>query len=95
MIFSTISDVTKCFSVTEKLKRSMSRKKCDLQFLEKLVPAIGWLRRYTASDLPGDIIAGINIGALHIPLGMACALLTGLPAVNGIYMGFFPVSSRQ
>ncbi|KAK2579316.1 hypothetical protein KPH14_008268 [Odynerus spinipes] len=56
------------------------------------IPAITWLRRYTwKEDFIRDIISGLTVAIMHIPQGMAYALLGNLPPVVGIYMAFFPV----
>ncbi|XP_061941531.1 solute carrier family 26 member 6 isoform X2 [Apis cerana] len=38
-----------------------------------------------------DIISGLTVAIMHIPQGMAYALLGNVPPVVGIYMAFFPV----
>lgn len=70
--------------------------------LERLLPAAGWLKRYTRRDLSGDIGAGLIIAVMLIPQGMAYALLAGLPPVVGLYAATIPLlvyalfgSSRQ
>lgn len=61
-------------------------------YVISVVPAITWLGSYNWSEniLP-DIISGLTVGIMHIPQGMAYALLGNLPPVAGIYMAFFPV----
>jgi SulP family sulfate permease len=39
--------------------------------------------------LKGDIVAGITVGAMVIPQGLAYAALAGLPPVIGLYTSFF------
>ncbi|XP_012226376.2 prestin isoform X1 [Linepithema humile] len=60
--------------------------------LVSTVPAVKWLSRYNWKEniLP-DIISGLTVAIMHIPQGMAYALLGNLPPVVGIYMAFFPV----
>ena len=38
-----------------------------------------------------DIIAGLTVGAITIPQGMAFALLGGLPPIYGLYGSLFPL----
>uniref|UniRef100_H2ZI98 STAS domain-containing protein n=1 Tax=Ciona savignyi TaxID=51511 RepID=H2ZI98_CIOSA len=56
------------------------------------VPITRWLPRYKIKkNLFGDIAGGITVGIVHLPQGMAYALLASLPAVTGLYVSFFPV----
>ncbi|EZA51917.1 Prestin [Ooceraea biroi] len=56
------------------------------------VPPIKWLSKYNwRENIVPDIIAGLTVAIMHIPQGMAYALLGDLPPVVGIYMAFFPV----
>ncbi|XP_032674737.1 solute carrier family 26 member 10 isoform X2 [Odontomachus brunneus] len=68
--------------------RSKSWRSCVMS----IMPAITWLGSYNWNEniLP-DIISGLTVGIMHIPQGMAYALLGNLPPVVGIYMAFFPV----
>uniref|UniRef100_A0A914QAL3 STAS domain-containing protein n=1 Tax=Panagrolaimus davidi TaxID=227884 RepID=A0A914QAL3_9BILA len=53
-------------------------------------PILQWLPKYSIRDnLFGDIIAGITVGVLHVPQGIAYALLAGIKPINGLYMSFF------
>eukprot|EP01113_Clastostelium_recurvatum_P043731 TRINITY_DN727_c0_g1_i5.p1 TRINITY_DN727_c0_g1~~TRINITY_DN727_c0_g1_i5.p1 ORF type:complete len:852 (+),score=132.45 TRINITY_DN727_c0_g1_i5:92-2647(+) len=40
--------------------------------------------------LKGDIIAGITVGVMMVPQGLAYALLAGLPPIYGLYAGLLP-----
>ncbi|XP_059150596.1 prestin-like [Physella acuta] len=80
----------------EKLKTSLNCCKCTRrscgQYLKRLFPFTTILNGYSALyDLPCDVIAGLTVGIMHIPQGMAYALLTTLPPVYGLYTSFFPV----
>ncbi|XP_037796739.1 solute carrier family 26 member 6-like [Penaeus monodon] len=56
------------------------------------LPILSWLPRYNfRTDFVGDVISGTTVAIMHIPQGMAYALLGGLPPVVGLYMAFFPV----
>ncbi|XP_076117313.1 prestin-like [Mytilus galloprovincialis] len=53
-------------------------------------PFINVIRRYKIlQDLPSDIIAGLTVGIMQIPQGMAYALLASLPPICGLYTSFF------
>ncbi|XP_074100909.1 LOW QUALITY PROTEIN: prestin [Cotesia typhae] len=60
--------------------------------LKKSLPILDWLPNYQwRNDLLGDIAAGITVAVMHIPQGMAYAMLGNVPPVVGMYMAFFPV----
>ncbi|XP_030746136.1 prestin-like [Sitophilus oryzae] len=55
-------------------------------------PILDWLGKYNwKKDLFYDIISGITVAIMHIPQGMAYAMLGNVAPVVGIYMAFFPV----
>uniref|UniRef100_A0A8C1GWI5 Solute carrier family 26 member 10-like n=1 Tax=Cyprinus carpio TaxID=7962 RepID=A0A8C1GWI5_CYPCA len=63
-----------------------------LHLLKKRLPVCSWLPKYKLKKwLLGDIIAGLTVGIVHIPQGMAFALLTSVAPVYGLYTSFFPV----
>lgn len=49
------------------------------------------LRGYRRAWLRDDLVAGVTVAALVIPLGLAFAQLAGLPAVYGLYTSVLPV----
>lgn len=56
------------------------------------IPSISWLKDYRWKEsIMSDIISGLTVAIMHIPQGMAYALLGNVPPVVGIYMAFFPV----
>lgn len=63
-----------------------------VHFLQNLIPIVQWLPHYKwRHDFIGDLIAGITVAVMHIPQGMAYALLGTVPPIVGIYMAFFPI----
>ncbi|XP_050594696.1 prestin-like isoform X2 [Bombus affinis] len=71
---------------------------CDLKHrnwrscFTSAIPSIHWLRHYNWKEsIMPDIISGLTVAIMHIPQGMAYALLGNVPPVVGIYMAFFPV----
>ena len=49
--------------------------------IKKLIPILEWLPNYTTSRFRGDFIAGITVGIILIPQGIAYALIAGLPPI--------------
>ena len=54
------------------------------------LPVIQWISSYKKSYLKGDLSAGITVGVMLIPQGMAYALIAGLPPVYGLYASIVP-----
>ena len=59
--------------------------------LTKFLPILEWLPQYKKSDLPGDLSAGLTVGIMLIPQGMAYAMLAGLEPVHGLYAVTIPL----
>jgi sodium-independent sulfate anion transporter 11 len=57
-------------------------------YLESLFPFLAWVGHYNPQWAAGDIIAGITIGAVVVPQGMAYALLANLEPQFGLYSSF-------
>jgi MFS superfamily sulfate permease-like transporter len=68
----------------------------------KLLPGLWTLRHDRRVDLIPDIIAGLSVAAVALPVGIAHAEIPRVPAVIGLYAAIFPMfayavfgSSRQ
>jgi len=59
--------------------------------LKKFLPILQWLPEYSKGNLHGDISAGLTVGVMLIPQGMAYALLAGLPPIYGLYASTIPL----
>uniref|UniRef100_A0A8D3CU77 Solute carrier family 26 member 6, like 1 n=1 Tax=Scophthalmus maximus TaxID=52904 RepID=A0A8D3CU77_SCOMX len=79
-------------SLTESFKDSL---RCTVPKLKRSVmnslPVLYWLPKYSIWDygMP-DLISGISVGIMHLPQGMAYALLASLPPVFGLYSSLYP-----
>ena len=49
------------------------------------------LHNYHLKDLPKDILTGIMIAAVSIPISMGYAEVSGIPAIYGLYGSVFPI----
>lgn len=62
-----------------------------MQFAKKFLPVLSWFPHYKRSDLKGDISAGLTVGVMLIPQGMAYAMIAGLPPIYGLYASTVPL----
>ncbi|KAK8049647.1 sulfate permease [Apiospora phragmitis] len=60
------------------------------QYLLGKFPIVQWLPRYHPSWLVQDFTAGLTIGVLLIPQGLAYAKIATIPIENGLYSGWIP-----
>ncbi|XP_067661414.1 prestin-like [Haliotis asinina] len=80
-------------TVRERLK-NWTAKKCTSRSFKKSVtrnlPFIKMFKNYKLKeDLPSDIVAGITVGIMMIPQGMAFGKLSTLTPVVGLYISLF------
>ncbi|CAK4034108.1 sulfate permease [Lecanosticta acicola] len=61
------------------------------RYLRNLFPFTKWILRYNTQWLVGDLIAGVTVGAVVVPQGMAYAKLAELPVEYGLYSSFMGV----
>lgn len=74
------------------LKYYKPNKNCMKGFLFDRIPFIKWIRKYSIKEnLVKDIIAGLTIGVIQIPQGMAYSLMAGLPPIIGLYVSLWSV----
>lgn len=49
-----------------------------------------WLPGYGTEEMRGDLAAGLTIGGMLVPQGMAYAKLAGMPPIHGLYAALLP-----
>src|SRR6187402_503456 len=59
--------------------------------LLRWLPGLQILRRYEAAWLPQDIIAGLVLTTMLVPVGIAYAVASGVPGIYGLYATIFPL----
>jgi SulP family sulfate permease len=59
--------------------------------LRKLFPMLNWLSAYNMNWFKGDLTAGVTVGVMLIPQGMAYAMVAGLPPEYGLYASLIPL----
>ena len=58
--------------------------------IKKFIPILEWLPKYNSSLFKDDLAAGITVGIILIPQGIAYALIAGLPPIYGLYCALVP-----
>ena len=58
---------------------------------DQIFPIAQWLPNYSSRDFRADFIAGLTVGVMLVPQGMAYGLLAGLPPIYGLYSGILPL----
>lgn len=92
--FILINEQPNSSSTVEKLKsciptlKQKIRSKCTKKTLYKKLPVLGWLPKYEKSWAIGDLVAGVTVGLMVIPQGLAYSGIAGLPTQYGLYGSF-------
>ncbi len=58
--------------------------------LKSFIPILDWLPNYDKRWLKGDISAGLTVGVMLVPQGIAYAMIAGLPPIYGLYTALIP-----
>lgn len=58
---------------------------------KRVFPILDWLPNYKKEWLSGDVIAGLTVGVMLIPQGMAYAMIAGVPPIYGLYASTLPL----
>src|SRR6187455_3584354 len=59
--------------------------------LLRWLPGLQILRRYEAAWLSQDIVAGLVLTTMLVPVGIAYAVASGVPGIYGLYATIFPL----
>lgn len=62
-----------------------------MSILARLFPLFGSLQGHTSEEYKQDLVAGITVGIMLVPQGMAYAFLAGMPPIYGLYSGLIPL----
>ena len=60
------------------------------QKIETWIPGLRVLRTYRREWFRSDLVAGLSVAAVALPIGIAYAQLAGFPPVVGIYSAILP-----
>lgn len=63
-------------------------KKGAVGYIKRTLMFTSWVSRYNFRWLAGDAVAGLTVGFVVVPQGMAYALLAGLAPEYGLYTSF-------
>jgi high affinity sulfate transporter 1 len=55
------------------------------------MPGLQTLRHYEAAWLPHDLMAGLVLTTMLVPVGIAYAVASGVPGINGLYATIIPL----
>src|SRR5262252_4263678 len=55
------------------------------------LPGLGVLRKYEATWLPDDLLAGLVLTTMLVPVGVAYAEASGVPGIYGLYATIIPL----
>ena len=62
----------------------LNRQKISRQ-VGRYVPIVGWVKTYQRAGLRDDLVSGVVVGAVMIPVAMAYAQMAGVPPQAGLY----------
>lgn len=59
--------------------------------MRRFLPFLDWLPSYRKRWFAKDMVAGLTVGILLVPQGMAYAMIAGMPPVYGLYAALLPI----
>lgn len=69
----------------------MTRVKADVRGWARWLPGLETLRRYELAWLPHDLMAGLVLTTMLVPVGIAYAVASGVPGIYGLYATIVPL----
>ena len=63
----------------------------DMNGWMRWLPGLQMLRRYEAAWLPHDLMAGLVLTTMLVPVGIAYAVASGVPGIYGLYATIVPL----
>src|SRR3954468_16076866 len=66
-------------------------READPEGIGRWLPGLTILRHYNRAWLARDLVAGLVLTAILVPVGMGYAQAAGLPAINGLYATIIPL----
>ena len=60
------------------------------EYLAEKLPVVQWLPHYDYHWIVHDVLAGITVGVMLIPQGLAYAKIATIPIEHGLYASWFP-----
>jgi high affinity sulfate transporter 1 len=82
---------TSPISATEPGRIKQLKKLSDQKGVMKWLPGLYTLRHYQPAWLKSDLVAGLVLTAVLVPVGMGYAEAAGLPAIYGLYATIIPL----
>ena len=77
--------------VTRIIKQSSTNLAATRDRLLTIGPGLAGLLGYQRTNLPHDVVAGLAVAAVTVPVGIANAQLAGLPPATGLYASILPL----
>ena len=71
-------------------ERIRCRQRCK-EWLMRWIPGLRALREYRREWLGSDVVAGLSVAAVAVPIGIAYAQLAGFRPETGLYSAIFPL----
>src|SRR4051794_14597124 len=86
-----MNDTSTSSSAPEASQVALPRRGREQHGWMRWLPGLGTLRRYELVWLPHDIVAGLVLTTMLIPVGVAYAVASGVSGINGLYATIVPL----